>query len=269
MPNIAIRGHKTRGEEVIRTLEMLGAVNIHYCTGGCDFIYYYVDEDNIIYPFSQYPNAPIFTLEEFLEKFPYKVGDNVIHSDYESPLEIVGMKLEDDSIKYEVYTDDYGYWFSVDELQPYKEEAMEEIKIDIPKGYEFAGIDNQQVVFEKVKPKYPKTYEECKASGFSSNPVIVAQAQGIPIATLAKLIVIRNEYWKIYGEQMGLGKPWKPDFTNNDEERYSIYTLANKVEKDFCGVGDVNTILCFPTEEMRDAFFENFGHLIELCKELL
>jgi hypothetical protein len=99
--------------------------------------------------------------------------------------------------------------------------------------------------------------------------VIVAQAQGIPITTLAKLIVIRNEYWKIYGEQMGLDKPWEPDFTNNDEERYSIYTLANKVEKDFCGVGDVNTILCFPTEEMRDAFLENFGYLIELCKELL
>ena len=34
-----------------------------------------------------------------------------------------------------------------------KEETMEEtIKIDIPKGYEFAGVDddNQQVVFEKI-----------------------------------------------------------------------------------------------------------------------
>jgi gamma-glutamylcyclotransferase (GGCT)/AIG2-like uncharacterized protein YtfP len=143
MAKLAIRGHKERGKEVIELLEMLGAVNIHYCKGRCDLIYYYVDEDNIIYPFSHYPNAPIFTLEEFLEKFPYKVGDKVTHSDYESPLEIVGMKLEDDSIKYEVYTNDYGYWFSVDELQPYKEEAMEEIKIDIPKGYEFAGIDNQ------------------------------------------------------------------------------------------------------------------------------
>ena len=57
--------------------------------------------------------------------------------------------------------------------------------------------------------------------------------------------------------------------SNCDEERYGIYTAANKVVKDFCGVGDVNTILTFPTEEMRDAFFENFKDLIEKCKELL
>lgn len=48
-------------------------------------------------------------------------------------------------------------------LYTYKEEIMEEIKIDIPKGYEFAGIDDsrQQVVFTKIQPEYPTTYEEC------------------------------------------------------------------------------------------------------------
>jgi hypothetical protein len=30
-----------------------------------------------------------------------------------------------------------------------------------------------------------------------------------------------------------------------------------------------NTILAFPTEEMRDEFYENFKYLIEQCKELL
>jgi hypothetical protein len=45
--------------------------------------------------------------------------------------------------------------------------------------------------------------------------------------------------------------------------------VANKVVKDFCGVGDVNMTLTFPTEEMRDAFKENFDELIEECKELL
>ena len=30
-----------------------------------------------------------------------------------------------------------------------------------------------------------------------------------------------------------------------------------------------NHILSFPTEEMRDAFYENFKDLIELCKEFL
>jgi hypothetical protein len=161
-------------------------------------------------------------------------------------------------------------------LQPYKEEKMEDIiKIDIPKGYEFAGFDDdkQQVVFEKISCQYPKNFKECcevlgcKANDFFTNfsyngcDVEISEYEDKVddlLKNFRKLRYVRDAYWKIAGEQMGLGKPWKPDFTNNDEERYSIYTLANKVERDFCGVGDVNTILCFPTEEMRDVFLENF-----------
>lgn len=143
-----------------------------------------------------------------------------------------------------------------------------DMELVVPRNQEIVNIDGRYILRDK-KPQYPKTYEECEASGFSSNPVIVAQAQGACLCSFAKLIVLRNAYWKIAGEQMGLGKPWKPDFTNNDEERYGIYTLANKVERDFCGVGDVNMILSFPTEEMRDAFYECFKELIEVCKELL
>jgi hypothetical protein len=103
--------------------------------------------------------------------------------------------------------------------------------------------------------------------------MFISQYEDFPhyyeIQKFAQLLVCRDAYWKIAGEQMGLGKPWEPDFTNNDEERYGIYTVANKVVKDFCGVGDVNMTLTFPTEEMRDAFKENFDELIEECKELL
>lgn len=68
---------------------------------------------------------------------------------------------------------------------------------------------------------------------------------------------------------MGLGKPWEPDFTNFEEDRYGLYTCANKIVLDSYGGGDVNVILTFPTEEMRDAFYENFKELIEECKEFL
>ena len=143
------------------------------------------------------------------------------------------------------------------------------IKISIPKGYEFTGVDNQQVVLEKIGRQYPKTYVECAKLLDCFGAAHIDGYKGELLDKFQELLICLDAYWKIAGEEMGLGKPWKPDFTNNDEERYSIYTLANKVERDFCGVGDVNTILCFPTEEMRDAFFENFRHLIEICKELL
>ena len=122
---------------------------------------------------------------------------------------------------------------------------------------------------------YPKTYEECeKVLRYDSHRLdnMGVTVQGYKwelIRAFQILIICRDAYWKIAGEEIGLGKPWKPDFTNDDEERYGIYIAANKVVKDFGGVGDVNTILTFPTEEMRDAFYENFKELIEQCKELL
>lgn len=44
-------------------------------------------------------------------------------------------------------------------------------------------------------------------------------------------------------------------------------TKDNKVIK--ATVEEINRILVFSTEEMRDAFKENFMDLIEQCKELL
>ena len=282
MANLAIKGHSKRGSEVIERLEMLGGINSHNLYGDESYAYYTIDSDKEIkggiYVFGD-EQLCHFTLEEFLEKFPYKVGDKV----YYKPIpqinsvcisEIISMRWIDDSVVY--YTSNCHEVYACD-LQPYKEEAMEQIKIDIPKGYEFFGIDDDnKVVLTKKQFQYPKTYEECFNICFGNKHHIV-QVLGLDglgdnkdlFERFIKLKICRDAYWKIAGEQMGLSKPWESDFTNNDEERYGIYTLANKVEKDFCGVGDVNMILVFPTEEMRDAFFDNFKDLIEQCKELL
>lgn len=63
---------------------------------------------------------------------------------------------------------------------------------------------------------------------------------------------------------MGLGKPWEP----GDNKVFGIIRQHDKIQKynDFVGG---STIFEFPTLEMRDAFYENFKDLIELCKELL
>ena len=61
---------------------------------------------------------------------------------------------------------------------------------------------------------------------------------------------------------MGLDKPWGPDFTQDSGSKYSML-FAN------CVSITGSRILAFPTQEMRDAFYENFKDLIEQCKELL
>ena len=138
--------------------------------------------------------------------------------------------------------------------------------------------------FLTPKPKYPQTYEECcKVMGVNhTNDLDICEHCDYKteityyedsllekIEALYRLIICRDAYWKIAGEEMGLGKPWKPYFTNFEEDRYGLYTCANKIVLDSYGGGDVNVILTFPTEEMRDAFYENFKKDIEKCKELL
>ena len=65
-----------------------------------------------------------------------------------------------------------------------------------------------------------------------------------------------------------MGKPWKPDWTDDDEDIFCIYNVIGTIYSDG-GYPSHNKILVFPTEEMRDAFYENFKDLIEQCKELL
>ena len=142
-----------------------------------------------------------------------------------------------------------------------------------PEGYQFVDengnvINATKIVLEKKKKEYPKTYEECAK-------VLLDRAsirndfgyKGELLVALQKLLVCRDAYWKIAGEEMGLGKPWEPDFTNDKELKYCIGVSEGKIQEFCCSVAQY--ILTFPTEEMRDAFKENFKDLIEQCKELL
>ena len=86
------------------------------------------------------------------------------------------------------------------------------------------------------------------------------------IANFYRLILCRDAYWKIAGEEMRLDKSWEPDWTN-DLSKYYISFYNNKVDKGIINYS--NKILAFPTEEIQDAFYENFKDLIENCKELL
>lgn len=79
MANIAIKGHATRGREVIEILEMLGGKNFKGHYGISISIYYYIDEEKEISGArgERLQNYTIFSLDEFLKKYPYKVGDKV------------------------------------------------------------------------------------------------------------------------------------------------------------------------------------------------
>lgn len=81
MATLAIKGHSERGNEVIERLEMLGGNNkYHINITECNLLYTIRKGDDAI--IATYPNSnisKIYTLEEFDEKFPYKVGDKVYY----------------------------------------------------------------------------------------------------------------------------------------------------------------------------------------------
>ena len=144
----------------------------------------------------------------------------------------------------------------------------------IPNGYELQ--EDGYFSWVEKKKEYPKTYEECcrvlgiEGGRLMFNTKEITEYEENLICKIGKLehiIVCRDAYWKIAGEEMGLDGPWEPDWKN--EEGW-IHCITNDCGEICCtGFRGGNKILAFPTAEMRDAFYENFDPDIEFCKELL
>lgn len=142
----------------------------------------------------------------------------------------------------------------------------ERIELDLGDTHEVV-VENGKTYVVKKKPIYPKTYEECCAIlGYDVGRVISFDTQTCKTDTLFEnfyeLYICREAYWKIAGKQLGLDKPWKPDWDNLSTTHEFI-----KIYKG-CFIYS-SRVLVFPTEEMRDVFYDNFKNLIEQCKELL
>lgn len=315
MKTIAIKGHKTRYKEVIEILEMLGGTNTLGLIGFIEDLYYYINNDNtIVHTFSLYKTAN-FTVEEFFERFPYKVGDKVQHKGAIScgtVYVIERMNWANTNIEYEIRPlYDYNHTGLVtvraEDLQSFEEENMDKAVFDantqccdimnrlIKKETTEENLTIQDIrdnnaewllnkleemsvkkvlqtisdLYDKLrKPKYPKTYVECCEILYpNENFQLIALPHkghnGQKLFALQKLLVCRDTYWKIAGEQMGLGKPWEPDWSNLSVTSHEFIKINN---------GRFiysSRVLVFPTSEICNTFYENFKNLIEQCKELL
>lgn len=139
-------------------------------------------------------------------------------------------------------------------------------------GYLDAMMEMRKSEITEKKKEYPKTYEECeKVLRYDSHRLnnMGVTVQGYKwelIRAFQMLLICRDAYLKKAGEEMGLGKPWEPDFSSR-EEKFSISVFERKL---VCIVNQYdNIILTFPTREMRDVFYDYFEELINECKEFL
>jgi hypothetical protein len=144
---------------------------------------------------------------------------------------------------------------------------------ELPDGYQFVDengnvINATTIALEKKKTEYPKTYEECvKILGLGVLNELTHNRHNIIyridlIVSLHKLLICRNAYWKVSGGEYAF------DY-DLDEVLYYIYTdeYGDIVKSD--DMKGRNCMLCFPTEEAQEAFYENFRTELEICKEML
>ena len=227
--------------------------------------------------------------------YPYKIGDRVVLKGKNRCATITDLKYNSSgNLSYYINIDndkDNSISYPTDLLLPYGDvETTNESKKVARFTFDYNDDDNDfankveldlsncELIQEdgkwfvvKKKNEYPKTYGECaKIMGVELWNTLWGedateyeeQMEGLMYAFI-KLKVCRDAYWKIAGEEMGLGKPWEPTM----ETVYCISRNDNVIKCSYRG-GNSN-ILEFPTPEMRDTFYENFKELIERCKELL
>ena len=302
---LAIKGHLTRGKEVIELFKMMGGCECGYCGGGTGFYYYISQFGNIeasCKP-TEFDTYIVYTLEEFWEKYPFKIGDKVIDTADGCPGVVCEMKWDEglSDMKYFVTFGngvDFGWYLNdsiefceenenLEETQPKRDidksdfiikhmilpnKMDDKLEYEIIDGYEFDKVENNKIILKPIKPKYPTTYEECWKVIFEVDGETtlkefhhVSGYYSESLGILQKLLCCRDAYWKIAGEQMGLDNLWEPAI---QDTIWGITRSKDEIEKYSCHYGKTN-LLEFPTEEMRDLFFKNFKELIEQCKELL
>ena len=272
MGNIAIKGHLTRGKEVIEILEMLGAKNKYNLSGDGTNAYYVIELNEIKCGSVFFGDEPyvFFTVEEFLSKYPYKIGDFVRLSRSNISCIIRAMKWENNEIVYQLSCDD-GWW-SIDNLKPYNEETMESKPNVLQQLKEYFDNTPREVIekewheydkYNKIGPtvneyleyvnksrqsEYPKTYVECcNVLEIKYVSYCIGYQEDL-LDNFQQLIVCRDAYWKIAG--------WNPKVKS---DVFYMNTLPSYLRD----------LFPMPTEEMRDTFFNNFKELFESCKAFL
>jgi hypothetical protein len=284
-----------------------------------------------------------FTLEEFLEKYPYKLNDLVLCDDrIYGAVTKMEWDCEKSDMKYYISfkISDYNKWYSSKNI---KCKCMEDNKlfgtlnnpletksyavglkdgkvidnsidasqfmqlgkifavcfntenyeneVELKLGdYEIVVRDGKTYAVLK-KSKYPTTYAECCEVLVGRKPkpneisfdkmelclVDLDNTQSIDFQnpylpqfnSLFRLRMCRDAYWKIAGEEMGLGKSWDATYGCGEWGYWLGYSIIeNKIFLQDSRIL-VNHTWVFPSAEMRDAFYENFKDLIEQCKELL
>ena len=285
---IAIKGHKSRGKEVIQILESLGGSNTFNYNGDYIRTAYFIGMDYNIYGFctdSPKVGFKVYTLEEFEREFPFKIGDRVISA----TTNFIGTitKLKESGWYYVKH--DSGNLVCVfrQDLKLYKEMkeernitlTLDKAKEWYKKGGELKEVALQAYSEEELK-SLPRSWEEfcnnymidyteayfdnCCTIHFADityrdsihdKNICPSKESAEAHLAMIQLEQLRNCWW---GD-------WEPKYDCGT--KYII-----KWDKDDLIVatsGRIRAFLIFPTRKMAEEFLKCFRDLIEKAGDLI
>ena len=259
---IAIQGHPTRGKEVIKILESLGGKNVETLTGTYKSFYYIDDENEITDDHKENfpPTYKLYTLEEFEKEFPFKIGDKVIHKEFNDFFEVISFDPES-SYPYKIkgVCEFNTKSHVLTKWQPkMKEERFVTLTLDkakewYNKGGELREIALQAFTRAELNP-LPKSWEEfCKQGN-----LIASWRYHIPTKyeALFKLEHLRDCYRGLFVTVIGMPvwciKRWKGELI-----------IGKRVW------GTNETFLSFQSLKVAEEYLNNFKPLIKQAEDLI
>ena len=164
---IAIRGHESRGKEVIQILESLGGVNpCNHLYGNNFNCYYEIHGGLITCMCTKSDNYKYYTLEEFEKEFPFKIGDIVLLKGINDPYVIIALEWYKNKLCYKL---DNELRYSPNAITTYenmKEERNITLTLNKAKEWYKKGGELKEVALqayteeELTEVELPKTWEE-------------------------------------------------------------------------------------------------------------
>ena len=154
------------------------------------------------------------------------------------------------------------------------------IEIEVPDGKKAVWKDNK-VVFEDIKPQFPKTWEEfCKQNEVKKNEYYLDTSSCIIVISDSKRysgsdrnLLPSKEAAEAHLALMQLHQlrdcyreGWEPDW-NNDCNKYII--VKNRDKYVVFGGNWTNQFLSFQDRERAEEFLTNFRELIEQAGDLI
>ena len=246
MKILAFKGHRDFGDKVIELLEMLGGVNKFKTTAWQPNKILYINKErgNAIekcnWSMLAYGNILTYTLEDFLEIFPFKKHETVIVNNLNSKGIIVKMEWNGSEVIYTCNLNNQTIQCNKDNLTTLK--------------------DNTDVC--EQENTFPKTYYECYQLLFNETnvkePILnINEEYAKNITPFIKLKICRDAYWKILNCTDETSCKFNTGVMCFTKEAYKFEKFSR------------NLFLRFPDRDSRRIFFNNFKELIEECKQFI